>query len=296
MISRFRHILCPVDFSRDARTALRHGAAIARRSEGRLTVLFVNDPLLAAAAAAAYDARELARTTEVELRQFIADAVGPKDAAAVDTLVVLGDPAREISKATRRLRCDLVVLGTRGLGQAGKLFFGSTAERVLRHADVPILVVPHTTARGTAILSNWPTRIVAAIQPGRRATADVRASIDLAAWFSLPLTLVSVVVPTKTPEWLQLRLGAHERSRITSARADLESAAKRAGGRTASVRVLTGNPADQIATAALDTGADLIVLTLRPADRLLGQRQGSVTYRVLCQAAVPVLALAHSSR
>ena len=42
----FRRILCPVDFSACSRAALRYAAALARRQEGELTVLFVNDPEL----------------------------------------------------------------------------------------------------------------------------------------------------------------------------------------------------------------------------------------------------------
>jgi nucleotide-binding universal stress UspA family protein len=49
----FRHILCPVDFSRDSRNALRQASALAGLYGGKLTVLTVNDPMLAAALAAA---------------------------------------------------------------------------------------------------------------------------------------------------------------------------------------------------------------------------------------------------
>ena len=60
----FRSILCPVDFSALSKVALQHAAAFAKRSGGRLTVLYVSDPLLTAAAP---DQRSLARTTDVEL-------------------------------------------------------------------------------------------------------------------------------------------------------------------------------------------------------------------------------------
>ena len=53
-LARFRSILCPVDFSTQSGHAIRQAAKVARRSDGRLTVLFVYDPLLFAAAAAVY--------------------------------------------------------------------------------------------------------------------------------------------------------------------------------------------------------------------------------------------------
>src|SRR5262245_3189754 len=67
----FRAILCPVDFSEHSRLALRYAAAIAGRSKAALTVAYVNDPLLIAAAAAALHDRELAKKSASELKRFI---------------------------------------------------------------------------------------------------------------------------------------------------------------------------------------------------------------------------------
>ena len=177
----FQRILCPVDFSRPSGYALRHAAAVARRSNGRVTALYVNNPLLiAAAAAAAYDERELVRTSRVELKRFIARAVGATDAARIETAVATGEAAREIRKAARRLSADLVVVGTHGLSGPGKWFFGSTTERVLRHATVPILAVPPRRRNGRA-LAAWPgARVIAAIDLGADALADARAAAAVA--------------------------------------------------------------------------------------------------------------------
>ena len=100
----FQSILCPVDFSAHSRAALQHAATLARRSQARLRILFVNDPLLAAAAEASQ--RTLARTTAAALRAFVTKAV---DVAAVPVAyeVALGDPATEIVKRARRGAADL---------------------------------------------------------------------------------------------------------------------------------------------------------------------------------------------
>src|SRR5262249_47942717 len=66
----FKSVLCPIDFSEQSRLALQYAQAIATRSRARLTVLYVNDPLLAAAAAALRD-RQLQAQAERELRTFI---------------------------------------------------------------------------------------------------------------------------------------------------------------------------------------------------------------------------------
>lgn len=138
----FRTILCPVDFSDASRVALQYAGTIAERFRGRLIVLFVNDPLLVAAAAAAYDERGLGATTMKELGRFVDRALRGRRGPSPTCRVALGNPAREILKATRRLRCDAIVMGTSGAGAAGRLFFGSTTNRVLRSTTVPVLAVP----------------------------------------------------------------------------------------------------------------------------------------------------------
>lgn len=52
-----------------------------------------------------------------------------------------GDPAAEIVGAAREHKADLIVMGSRGLGQIGGLVLGSVSERVLHLAHGPVLIV-----------------------------------------------------------------------------------------------------------------------------------------------------------
>jgi nucleotide-binding universal stress UspA family protein len=52
-----------------------------------------------------------------------------------------GEPVREIIEAARAAKVDLIVVGSRGLGQIGGLFLGSVSERVLHGAQTPVVVV-----------------------------------------------------------------------------------------------------------------------------------------------------------
>jgi nucleotide-binding universal stress UspA family protein len=263
----FSSILCPVDFSAHSRAALQYAAAVAKRADARLMALFVNDPLLVAAAAAEFDRQALARTSEAELRQFVTRAVGSNAALAkrLDYGIVHGDPAVEILKAGRRTTADLVVLGTQGLSGARKLFFGSTTERVLRQATVPVLAVPPEAPKpGSA--GKWPgSPIVAALDLGPKLAADAQAAADFARWFGSDLLLVHVVAPTQAPKWLARRLQAHDRSRVTAARAQLERVAKQAGrGLEVDSQVRVGDPAQQIAALAADVGTGLVPVLALP--------------------------------
>jgi nucleotide-binding universal stress UspA family protein len=139
MKSEFRSILCPVDLSAASRTAARTAAVMADRFDARLTVVFVDDPLLSQAAQR-FDEGELARRTETELTRFVQKAIGKRPACGYE--IVNGDPATEILKAARRLKADLIVMGTQGHRGPKRFFFGSTAATVVKRTTIPVLVVP----------------------------------------------------------------------------------------------------------------------------------------------------------
>jgi nucleotide-binding universal stress UspA family protein len=118
---------------------------LAAAAGGQLIVLYVNDPLLdAAAAAAAYDTKAIARQTDTELKRFCGKALdGSKlPARNIRYAVVFGNAAPEIVEAADSMGADLIVMGTRGLSGATRLVLGSTTEHVLRKAGVPVLAVP----------------------------------------------------------------------------------------------------------------------------------------------------------
>jgi nucleotide-binding universal stress UspA family protein len=52
----------------------------------------------------------------------------------------------------RRLGCNLIVMGTHGLTGATRVFLGSTTEKVLRHAHVPVLTIPPTRSAGLSTI------------------------------------------------------------------------------------------------------------------------------------------------
>ena len=62
----------------------------------------------------------------------------------MDRLVLEGAPFVEIAKTARVEKVDLVIMGSYGgrSGSVEKIFFGSTAEKVVRTAGCPVLTVP----------------------------------------------------------------------------------------------------------------------------------------------------------
>ena len=59
----------------------------------------------------------------------------------VERTVLLGDPAAIIGAYVDKQQCDMVVMGTRGLGPVGGLFLGSVTSKVIHLVKVPVTLV-----------------------------------------------------------------------------------------------------------------------------------------------------------
>jgi nucleotide-binding universal stress UspA family protein len=55
--------------------------------------------------------------------------------------VVAGDPAVAIAGLARERRCELIVMGTRGMGTVAGIVLGSVASKVVHLASVPVTLV-----------------------------------------------------------------------------------------------------------------------------------------------------------
>lgn len=80
--------------------------------------------------------REAYRNSLEQLRK---ERLGRK--TKVRVRVVTGDPATEIVRLAKKEKSDLIVLPTHGRTGFTHLFFGSVAEKVVRHAECPVLTL-----------------------------------------------------------------------------------------------------------------------------------------------------------
>jgi len=140
---QIRSILVPIDFSEPSKEALKAAAGFARQFGAKLTLLNVVEPV--ATPDFAYfplvmeNDKVLARCKQ-ELEK-LTNGEGIESGLVEKTLVRNGVPFKEITNAARTLKVDLIVISTHGYTGLAHVFIGSTAERVLRHAHCPVLVV-----------------------------------------------------------------------------------------------------------------------------------------------------------
>ena len=187
---RFRSIVCAIDLSRHAATALRYACALASSSGGTVTAVFAVEPLLSAAAAAAYDSKLVEREALRDVQRFVRATLGPVAAPGVRCAVATGPARAVVIREARRLRADVVVIGTNARRGARKLFFGSTTESVLRHHRGAVLVIP---PQCRAPHQMWPgSSIVAAVGRDRHRRAEIGAAARMAEHFGAWLSIVPV--------------------------------------------------------------------------------------------------------
>jgi nucleotide-binding universal stress UspA family protein len=151
-IELFRKILVPVDFSPCSNEAFRMALQIAKAFQSDVTILHVIDTsaveafnrlgLLAVPSDETKQRRRLRHQARLKTRQLLASQA--TQGIPVDRVVVEGTPFVEIAKFAREERVDLIVLGSYG-GRSenmDKIFFGATAEKVVRTAACAILTTP----------------------------------------------------------------------------------------------------------------------------------------------------------
>ena len=84
-------------------------------------------------------ALKLAATGRKRLAELRRQEIDPGIAA--DALVRIGKPYAEIIHTANEWDIDLIIIATHGYEGLKHVFLGSTAERVVRHAPCPVLVV-----------------------------------------------------------------------------------------------------------------------------------------------------------
>lgn len=136
------HILVPVDFSETTRLAIDYALEVCARFSARLTLLHVQKPPIVPGTELGFNYAEylehLSSTAAERLKELAASL--PASCGA-QTQVLEGIPWDLIVQYAADKMVDLIVMPTHGRSGLKHLLLGSTAERVVRHAHCPVLVV-----------------------------------------------------------------------------------------------------------------------------------------------------------
>jgi nucleotide-binding universal stress UspA family protein len=268
--------MCAVAVDDRDRRVFAHAVALAARNNAQLLVIHAASPEVAFNHGA---------TERVDLLRTLRSMA---EAAGVDVRVTVqrGPVAEIILLHARARHADLIVLGTdrkesrRGLSRW-------IAERVLRDAPCPTLVVPHTS-EDPAVIDN----ILCAVDFLPASQAAIDQALRLASTGGRHLTLLHAIDGRDQRHWLQHGWpSTHDPYREERAVHDKLRFLVPPGQRDiVSTEVAVGEPADEILRTAAAVGASLIVIGARERTRI-GSRLFGKIGTLLRDARCPVLAV-----
>jgi nucleotide-binding universal stress UspA family protein len=286
-------VLLPTDGSPGAEAAIARALDLARTGGSILHALYVVDTGPEPPGLAGEHRDTLRAAAEGRGRQ--ATALVRERAADLDLRTVReireGVPYRQILEYAEEADVDLVVMGTHGRSSAEPARLGSTAERVLARADVPVLTVRLATGDEQPPRSGYGMydEVVVATDGSDAAERAADHALGIAERYGADVHVV-YVLDTSVYE-----LADAERSIVGLLEGGGENAVERVATEArernlpVETHVLRGAPARTVLDYADGVEADLLALGTRG---LAGQGErflGSTTRRVLGRADCPVL-------
>lgn len=220
---------------------------------------------------------------------------------AVRTVVAKGDPGEQILAAAEAEDADLIVMSSHGRGSIGRFVSGSVADRVVRHASVPVMVVgPEEELAYDATIK----RIVAPIDHSELSLAALPVAAELAVSTGVSVELIHVITPGS--DYLMtfpatsgtippLAVDANQEQLAEAGRELIDTAISRLKSRGVEARgtVLVGSPGSAI-LAELAAG-DVIVLSSHQREGLSRWVLGSTSMKLIRNGRAPVVVVTRES-
>lgn len=145
----YKNIIVPYDGTENAKKALRAAVQLAKCSED--CKIYIASVCNLAAAMTSFDktsikegslatkmSEDMESLSEKHLRE--ADEIVPDDIEH-EMLLEVGSPGPVILELSEEYECDLIVMGSRGLGQIKGLLMGSVSGYLLSRSKIPVFVV-----------------------------------------------------------------------------------------------------------------------------------------------------------
>lgn len=143
----YKRILFATDFSESAGFALPYAVDLAQKYQANLHILHVVEPIVAPVdfAWGTYNYPDIEKQVKTYVDETM-ESIQQKDIPGgmdVKIHTLSGKPWREIVAFARDDEMDVIVIATHGLSGLSHAIYGSTAEKVIRKAHCPVLVIRH---------------------------------------------------------------------------------------------------------------------------------------------------------
>lgn len=145
-MKKFTKILFATDFSENSDHAFDYALSLAKSFNARLSVIHViNEPIDLRGFYVPHISfetleKEIEEGAAKMMEKFCRTRIG--DFSNFETLIVAGIPFEEILRKADEAQASIIVMGTQGRKGIDHFLFGSTAERVVRNAKIPVMTIP----------------------------------------------------------------------------------------------------------------------------------------------------------
>ncbi len=286
------HILAAVDLGAQHDAVLCRAFDLAQLHGGHLTILHVIAGLDPAGVQSLSDAdrKNLHNAEAREARDLIEAAARACEPADVEWTVEIeaGPPAVQVVSVAERLGADLVIVAAHQRKSLRDKVLGSTADRILRSAARPVLVVkrpPERPYRNVLVATDFSQAAATAAATALALCPGARLQLvhvaDVPLQFERALLRVS---GGASIEDYRRKLMARSRARLREIAARQDGGAGRLRG-----RVVQGDPAATLVRMTWNRDVDLIAVGPRGHGTLLSTLLGSVARHLLREAACDVL-------
>lgn len=296
-------VLVPTDFSDESLKAVAYARALHNYIRGAVHLVYVHDIDFAYAVPALMASSPLISSGDVErrLRKDL-DKLAKKfelPGATSERHVRTGRAYREICEVASKIGADLIVIATHGRTGLRRLMLGSTAERVVRHAPCPVLVVRERErefvepAKGKSAALHI-TQILVPIDFSDSSREGLLYAISFARRFGASLILLHAIqvmpfIPAdghsaheRMPAPGVIERAARMRARKFLKQVDF-------AGVTYQMEIQSGAPAHEICRFAENAGVELIITSTHGQTGLAHALIGSTAEHVVRYAHSPVL-------
>jgi nucleotide-binding universal stress UspA family protein len=137
----FKKILVGIDGSENSKRAAMAAANLAELFKGSVTLVSVVKPGEYSLAVEDKAFLENLKEFHMDLVQAASEDIN-REGIEIETKIELGTPWKELTRLAHDGHYDLIVVGSRGVGQVAEFLIGSNSTRVVQHSSVPVLVVP----------------------------------------------------------------------------------------------------------------------------------------------------------
>lgn len=145
---KYKKVLFCTDFSENSDCAFDYAFGVAKRDGGVLYILHVIPSIPNQYYAALYSNQENFNKIKAAIQEDLAQKYNDqylsqiKDKTKVKIVTKSGREDEEILKFARKEKIDIIVMSTHGRTGIKHVFWGSVAEKTIRHSPIPVFVIP----------------------------------------------------------------------------------------------------------------------------------------------------------